>query len=160
MNRPATPRRTPPPTPAATRTADESAGAVVRAAPVVQRGAQRPANEAARLFRTLSHAFNRDAADHRVDALAADLAALVARSEAPLCLGLLRKEAVPRYYGLVFVLDAYGLVLRQRYRADGASAFVYVERKRAAASEFAGTVVRARRASPPATATPALPNAA
>ena len=102
-------------------------------------------NRPAHLFRTLAHAFNRDAADPAVDALAAELAACAARSGAPLLLGLLRPEAVPRYFNLVFVLDGYGLTLRQRYRRDGDAAWLYLEPKGRPVSEFAGTAVRARR---------------
>ena len=102
-------------------------------------------NQPASTFRTLDQAFNREAASQQVDALAAELAAQVGASRGPLLLALLRKEAVPRTFGLVFLLDAYGLVLRHRYRRDGQSAFLFVERKPEAASAFAGTVVRERR---------------
>ena len=63
-------------------------------------------NQPASTFRTLDQAFQRDAASHRVDALAAELAAQVGASRGPLLLALLRKEAVPRTFGLVFLLDA------------------------------------------------------
>jgi hypothetical protein len=103
-------------------------------------------NQPASTFRTLDQAFQRDAASSHVDALAAELASEVGASRGPLLLALLRKEAVPRTFGLVFLLDGYGLVLRHRYRRDGQSAFLFVERKQPAASAFAGSVVRERRA--------------
>lgn len=103
-------------------------------------------NQPASVFRILDHAFQRDAASHEVDVLAAELASLVGACRGPLLLALLRKEAVPRTFGLVFLLDGYGLVLRHRYRRDGQSAFLFVERKPEVASAFAGTVVHERRA--------------
>lgn len=99
-------------------------------------------NHPASLFRDLSSAWHLDAAGERVDALAAELAAHAARA-GTLCLGLIEPEAVPRFYGLVFLLDSYGLTLRKRYRQRGDAVFVFVEPKgSAAASEFAGAVVR------------------
>lgn len=117
-------------------------------------------NQPASIFRTLDQAFQRDAASHEVDALAADLAAHVGASSGPLLLALVRKEAVPRTFGLVFVLDGYGLVLRHRYRRDGLSAFLFVERKPEAASAFEGTVVREHRVPRPAERLVPLPRAA
>jgi hypothetical protein len=105
-------------------------------------------NHAAATFRTLLSAWHQDAADERVDALAAELAAAVAPSPAPLCLGLIHKEVVPRLFGLVFLLDGYGLLLRQRYRQQGDGVFVFLERRPEAAHEFAGATVLARRATP------------
>ncbi len=99
-------------------------------------------NRPANLFRSLDQTFQMDAAGQHVDALAAELASEVGASLGPLCLGLVHKEAVPRFYGLVFLLDHYGPVLRHRYRRDGLGAFVFVERKRLAVSEFEGAQVR------------------
>ncbi len=99
-------------------------------------------NRPANLFRSLDQTFQMDAAGQHVDALAAELASEVGASLGPLCLGLVRKEAVPRFYGPVFLLDHYGLVLRHRYRRGGLGAFVFVERKRLAVSEFEGAQVR------------------
>lgn len=99
-------------------------------------------NDASALFRDLAAAWDMDAAGHRVDVLASELAALVARAPGPLCLGLITREAVPRYYGLVFLLDGYGVCLRKRHRKDGRSVFVFAEPKGNAPSEHAGTVVR------------------
>ncbi len=96
-------------------------------------------------FRALSSAFQQDAAGAQVETLAADLAARVGSSRHPLCVGLIRKEAVRKFYGLVYLLDGYGLTLRQRHREGGEGVFVYAERKEAAPSEFAGAVVYARR---------------
>lgn len=93
------------------------------------------------LFRSLSSAWHHDAVSDQVDLLAADLAAHVGASRYPLLLGLVRKEAVSKLYGLVFLLDGYGLTLRQRYRKGGDGVFVYAERKAAAPSEYAGAVV-------------------
>lgn len=109
-------------------------------------------------FRALSSAFQHDAASAEVDALAADLAARVGSSPHPLCLGLVRKEAVRKFYGLVYLLDGYGLTLRQRHREGGEGVFVYAERKSEVPSEFVGAVVQARRDAP--VYTPVLARAA
>lgn len=99
-------------------------------------------------FRALSSAFQHDAAGSEVDLLAADLAARVGSSRHPLCVGLVHKDAVRKFYGLVYLLDGYGLTLRQRHREGGEGVFVYAERKEAAPSEFAGAVVHARHETP------------
>jgi hypothetical protein len=96
-------------------------------------------------FRALSSAFQQDAASFEVETLAADLAARVGSSRHPLCIGLVRKDAVRKFYGLVYLLDGYGLTLRQRHREGGEGVFVYAERKEAAPSEFAGATVYVRR---------------
>jgi len=92
-------------------------------------------------FRALSSAFQQDAASTEVDMLAADLAARVGSSRHPLCVGLVHKDAVRKFYGLVYLLDGYGLTLRQRHREGGEGVFVYAERKETVLSEFAGAVV-------------------
>ena len=104
------------------------------------------------------------------DVLAAELAAHVGRARAPLCLGLIGKEAIPRLYGLVFLLDGFGLTLRQRYRQDRLSAYLFLERRGKAPSEYAGATVRevaegrevgsAHEVAGGLPATPALPQAA
>ena len=98
-------------------------------------------NHSARVFRDLASAFQRDAAAERIDVLAAELASCVADAPGSLCLGLVHKETVPKLYGLVFLLDGYGLVLRQRYREQGDGVFVFLDRKGDAVSEFVGSVV-------------------
>ncbi len=95
-------------------------------------------------FRALSSAFQYDAASSTVDTLAAELAAQVARDEHPLLLGLVRRDAVRKFYGLVYLLDGYGLTLRQKYRELGDGVFVYAERKDAVPSEFEGATVAER----------------
>lgn len=119
--------------------------------PIARPRAPRPArardphrNDASALFRALAAAWASDAADHRVDVLASELAARVARAPGPLCLGLITRESVPRYYGLVFLLDGFGVCLRKRHRQDGRSVFVFAEPKGSAPSEHAGAVVRER----------------
>lgn len=92
-------------------------------------------------FRALSSAFQHDAASSTVDTLAAELAAQVGRESHALLLGLVRRDAVRKFYGLVYLLDGYGLTLRQRHRERGDGVFVYAERKAAAVSEFEGAAV-------------------
>jgi hypothetical protein len=116
-------------------------------------------NHPALLFRALSSAWQHDAASPQVDLLAADLAAAVGRSAHPLCVGLVRNEAIPKLYGLVYLLDGYGVTLRQRYR-DGGGAFVYAERRGDIPSEFAGAVVLERRLAVLSAPTPAFAEAA
>ena len=101
-------------------------------------------NHPARVFRDLTSSFQQDAAGERVDILAAELASCVAEARGSLCLGLIHKETVPKLYGLVFLLDGYGLVLRQRYREQGDGVFVFLDRKGDVRSEFADSVVHER----------------
>ena len=93
----------------------------------------------AALFRALRTAWDSDSADMRCDQLAADLAAQVA-ADGPARVALLKKDAVPSLFGLVFFLDAYGLNLRQRYRQQGDGVFIWLEPKEARPSQFVGTV--------------------
>ena len=101
-------------------------------------------NYPARVFRDLTSGFQADAAGERVDVLAAELAACMAEARGSLCLGLVHKETVPKMFGLVFLLDGYGLLLRQRYREQGDGVFVFLDRKKPVQSEFVGNVVRER----------------
>ena len=103
-------------------------------------------NYPARIFRDLSSAWQRDAADERVDILAAELTSCVA-AQGTLCLGLIRAEAVPKFFGLVYLLDSCGILLRKRHRKEG-GVLVFAEVKQEVASEFAGAVVFERTLNP------------
>ena len=103
-------------------------------------------NYPARIFRDLSSVWQRDAASERVDALAAELTACAA-AQGTLCLGLIRAEAVPKYFGLVYFLDSYGILLRKRHRREG-GVLVFAEVKQEVESEFAGAVVFERALTP------------
>lgn len=114
-------------------------------------------NHPARVFRDLTSAWHQDAASERVDCLAAELAAAAANTKASLLLGLIEAEAVAKFYGLVFLLDSYGLILRKRYRQAGDGVYVYLDKRTLSqASEFAGAVVHEHVSVP----RPALPQAA
>lgn len=102
-------------------------------------------NHPVSIFRALSSAFQYDAASASVDTLAADFAAQVGSSSHPLCVGIVHKEAVRKLYGLVYLLDGYGLTLRQRHREGGEGVFVYAERKASSPSEFEAATVSERR---------------
>jgi len=101
-------------------------------------------NYPARIFRDLTSTWHQDAANERVDRLAAELAAQMADKKGSLCLGLVQKEAIATFHGLVFLLDSFGLMLRQRYREQGDGVFVFLDRKEGVESEFAGAVVHER----------------
>ena len=110
-------------------------------------------NYPARVFRDLSSTWQQDAASSRADVLAAELTSCVA-VEGTLCLGLIRAEAAPKFFGLVYFLDSYGVLLRKRHQKghgeDGkGGVLVFAEVKPEAASEFAGAVVSARAVTPP-----------
>jgi hypothetical protein len=53
-------------------------------------------------------------------------------------------SSIPKLFGLIYFLDGYGLLLRQRYREQRDGIFVYVDRKHEVVSEFAGSVVQER----------------
>ena len=105
-------------------------------------------NYPARIFRDLSSVWQRDASSERVDSLAAELTACAA-AQGTLCLGLIQAEAVPQFFGLVYFLDTYGILLRKRHRKEG-GVLVFAEVKQAAASEFEGAVVVERTREPQA----------
>ena len=111
-------------------------------------------------FRALSSAFQHDAAGQTVDILAAELAAQVGRERHPLLIGLVHRDAVRKFYGLVYLLDGYGLTLRQRHRQQGDGVFVYAERKGDAYAEFDGAVVLERVTEPATEAPYVFPQAA
>ena len=96
-------------------------------------------NYPARIFRDLSSTWQQDAAAERVDILAAELTARVAAG-GTLCLGLIHAESVPKFFGLVYLLDTYGILLRKRHRKEG-GVLVFAEVKQAVESEFAGAAV-------------------
>lgn len=100
-------------------------------------------NQTAQIFRNLFATWQQDAASPKVDALAAELTAQVAVGGS-VCVGLMQISSIPKLFGLIYFLDGYGLLLRQRYRDQRDGIFVYVDRKSDVTSEFAGSVVRER----------------
>ena len=96
-------------------------------------------NYPVRVFRDLSSVWQQDAASDRVDLLAAELTSCVA-AQGTLCLGLIRAEAVPKFFGLVYFLDSYGILLRKRHRQEG-GVLVFAEVKQPVVSEFTGALV-------------------
>lgn len=105
-------------------------------------------NYPARLFRDLLSAWHVDASGERVEHLAADLAAAAASAPSSLCLGLMEPDAVRSVFGLVYLLDGYGLILRQRYREQKDGIFIFLDRKAEAKSEFAHVNVLEHRPEP------------
>jgi hypothetical protein len=103
-------------------------------------------NHPARIFSRLTSAWHQDVTDEAIDILAADLTAQVAAGRGPVCVGLIRAEAVKRLFGLACFLDTYGLTLRQRYLKNRDFAFVIVEVQVPSLrpSDYAGAVVVAR----------------
>jgi hypothetical protein len=106
-------------------------------------GNQTARNQTAQVFRNLFAIWQQDAASSKVDALAAELTAHIAK-DGSVCVGLMQTSSVPKLFGLIYFLDGYGLLLRQRYRDQRDGIFVYVDRKSDVVSEFAGSVVRER----------------
>lgn len=100
-------------------------------------------NSTAQVFRNLFSTWQQDAASPKVDALAAELTAHIAK-DGSVCVGLMQVSSIPKLFGLIYFLDGYGLLLRQRYRDQRDGIFVYVDRKNEAVSEFAGSVVKER----------------
>jgi hypothetical protein len=100
-------------------------------------------NPTAQVFRNLFSVWQQDAASPTVDALAAELTAHIAQ-DGSACVGLMHSSSIPKLFGLIYFLDGYGLLLRQRYRDQRDGIFVYVDRKNDTVSEFAGSVVSER----------------
>ena len=98
-------------------------------------------NTPARLFRDLLSTWQRDASSERVDCLAAELAAQAARTPSSLCLGIMESDSIKSLFGLIYLLDGYGLILRQRYREQRDGVFIFLDRKREPVSEFTGGLV-------------------
>lgn len=98
-------------------------------------------NTSARLFRQLLGTWQHDASSDVVDILAAELSAEAARAPGSLCLGIMESDSVRSLFGLIYLLDGYGLILRQRYREQRDGIFIFLDQKREVKSEFAGTVV-------------------
>lgn len=111
-----------------------------------------PSNQAAKTFRNLLFIWQQDAASSQIDALAAELTAQVAKDGSS-CVGLMQVSSIPKLFGLIYFLDGYGLLLRQRYRDQRDGVFVYIDRKQDAVSEFAGSIVNERTQTPEATPT-------
>lgn len=96
-------------------------------------------NRAARTFEQLEQLFHVDASSPQVEVLAADLAAQAAHGRR--LIDIRPKTSVCKLYGLVFLLDGYGLILSQKYRKHDDQVYVWLELKRNNVSEFAGAVV-------------------
>jgi GTPase len=106
-------------------------------------GNQTARNQTAQTFRNLFATWQQDAASAKVDALAAELTAHIAQ-EGSSCVGLMQTSSIPKLFGLIYFLDGYGLLLRQRYRDQRDGVFIYIDRKNEVTSEFVGSVVRER----------------
>jgi hypothetical protein len=105
-------------------------------------------NNAATVFRDLLTTWQHDASSERVEALAAELGSYVAASNASLCVGLMSTQSIPTLFGLIYFLDGYGLLLRQRYRQQRDGVFIYIDCKSEAPNEFTGNYVQERYSEP------------
>jgi hypothetical protein len=101
-------------------------------------------NNAATVFRNLLFNWQHDASSQNVEVLAAELSAQVASSSTSLCVGLMDTHSIPKLFGLIYFLDGYGLLLRQRYRQQRDGVFVYIDLKTEAPNEFAGNYIQER----------------
>ncbi len=98
-------------------------------------------NYPARVFRDLLSTWHFNALSDRIESLAAELVSEVVLAKTSVCLGLMEKEALPKLFGLTYLLDGYGLILRQRYREKGDGIFVFADLKQESMSEFQGNTV-------------------
>lgn len=105
-------------------------------------------NYPAQVFRDLFSTWHHDVMSERIECLAAELSSEVVNAKTSLCLGLIAKESLPKLFGLTYLLDSYGLILRQRYRQQGDGIFVFVELKQECSSEFEGNKVIERLSEP------------
>jgi len=102
-------------------------------------------NKPANIFRELSSLWHYDAACERVDVLAAELTSHIAGLTGSVCLGLIKTDATQKFFGLVYLLDSYGLILRQRYREQGDAVFIFLDKKTLPVlSEYEDAVVTER----------------
>lgn len=85
-------------------------------------------NHPALLFRALSSVWRADPSAHRVEVLAADLVAHLARHNGPQCVALVSIETAEKLAGLSYLLEEYGFILRSDDREQGDAAFVYLHR--------------------------------
>ena len=98
-------------------------------------------NYPARLFRDLLSTWHQSAESSKVDMLAAELTSCIAREAHALCIGLVQKDSLAKLHGLMYLLDSYGLVVLPRYRKQGDSIFVFLDRKSDSVSEYADSTV-------------------
>lgn len=96
-------------------------------------------NRAARTFERLEQLWEIDAASSEVDILAAELAAQTAHGRR--LVDIRPKDTISKLFGLVFLLDTYGLILTQKYRDQRDGVYVWLELKKPDVSEFEGAVV-------------------
>ncbi len=101
-------------------------------------------NNAATLFRDLLTTWQHDASSERVETLAAELSSQITTSDTSLCVGLMNTHSIPSLFGLIYFLDGYGLLLRQRYRQQRDGVFIYIDRKTENPNEFIGNKVQER----------------
>ncbi len=105
-------------------------------------------NYPARVFRDLLSSWHYNSSSPRIDILAAELTTEVVNARTSLCLGLMEKEALPKLFGLSYVLNDYGLILRQRYRKQNDGIFIFVDQKQNIHQEFKGNIVKEKRLEP------------
>jgi predicted metal-binding protein len=105
-------------------------------------------NNAATIFRDLLNTWQHDASSEHIESLAAELSSCVASTDTSLCVALMNTQSIPSLFGLIYFLDGYGLLLRQRYRQKRDGVFIYVDRKVEVAHEFTGSYVQERALEP------------
>lgn len=101
-------------------------------------------NKPSTLFKQMLSNWHFDVISEQTDDSIFNFVAEMANHKDSVCVGLMEKAAIPRLYGLTFILDGYGLILRQRYREQGDGVFVFVDHKTDELSEFDGNKLHVR----------------
>lgn len=91
------------------------------------------------LFRALLSVWRINPTNPSVDLYARELIAHLA-DQKHLCLGIIRRDALPKLFGLVYYIERYGVTLSSTYRQDD-TITLYLTRPRILRQDYAKSVV-------------------